>query len=960
MSRFSRRLLAPAAAMLLAAGAMGAAHAAPLWPQARSDLRPDPAVRFGILANGMRYAVMRNATPGGQTSLRLRIGSGSLEESADEQGLAHVLEHMAFKGSVHVPAGDMIQILQRKGLAFGPDTNAETGWTQTVYMLDLPHGDADTIDTGLMLMRETAGNLLIDDKALASERGVVLSEERLRDTPRYRAQKAQIGLFLQGQLAADRFPIGRVDVIEHAPASLVKAFYRANYRPDRATLIAVGDFDPARMEAKIRARFSDWAPVGPPTAEPDLGQPKARGLTARVVQVPGSSTEILLAWTRPFDDSADTAARERRETVENIGLAVLNRRLSRLAQGENPPFLNAGAEFQNLFHSEKLAVIQAASTPEAWRPALDAVEQQVRRLAVQGVTQAEVDREVVELRTRLVAAVAGAPTRPTPELASELVRSVDEDEVFTAPSEDLSVFDAAVKDLTAARVDGAVRAVFAGQGPLVDLATPVAVAGGDAALAAEYARSAAIPLSAPTALAAAPWPYASFGAPGRVVERHAVADLGLVTARFANGVGLTVKSTHLRDDQVLVAVNFGSGRLGMPRTRPADTWTSAAFIAGGFGKMTLEDSQQALADKSYGVSLAIGDDAFVMGGATQPTDLATQLQVMTAYLADPGFRPEAFERVRTAFLNQLPQLAATPNGVFARDVGSLFSSDDPRWAFPGRSELIAARPADLKGLLGAALADGPVEVTIVGDIDPERAIALTAATFGALPPRATAAKFDRARDTIRFPAPTALPLERIDTGRADQAVAVIGWPMNDFYADMAASRAAMLAGEVLENALIDRLRVAEGATYSPETRVELSQVFPGYGYAFSLVEMPPEKIPGFFAAVASITADMGAHGVSADELARAKNPRVAGLKKAQLTNEYWLADLAGSLRDPRRLDLIRSTFPDYAKVTVQDIRQAARDWFVPDRAWKLVIHADPKVAGALAETPVASRGPGTH
>src|SRR5262245_11154836 len=70
-----------------------------VWAQSRSDLKADPAVLFGTLPNGMRYAIMKNATPAGQAALRLRIGSGSLEESDAQQGLAHFLEHMAFKGS---------------------------------------------------------------------------------------------------------------------------------------------------------------------------------------------------------------------------------------------------------------------------------------------------------------------------------------------------------------------------------------------------------------------------------------------------------------------------------------------------------------------------------------------------------------------------------------------------------------------------------------------------------------------------------------------------------------------------------------------------------------------------------------------------------------------------------------------------------------------------------------------
>ena len=286
-----RRLFRFAAPLAVCSALFGAAAAlagpAPAWPQVGSDLAPEPGVVFGVLPNGMRYALKHNATPAGQTSLRLRIGSGALEESDDQQGLAHVLEHMSFNGSTHVPAGEMIKILQRKGLAFGPDTNAETEWSQTVYMLDLPKSGNDMLDTGLMLLRETAGELTLDDKALTPERGVVLSEERLRDTPEYRAEKATIEFMLLGQLAARRFPIGKVDVIEHAPITLLRDYYQANYRPDRATLIAVGDFDPAEMEAKIKARFSDWRPAAGATEapDPDLGAVAARGPVTRVLTI---------------------------------------------------------------------------------------------------------------------------------------------------------------------------------------------------------------------------------------------------------------------------------------------------------------------------------------------------------------------------------------------------------------------------------------------------------------------------------------------------------------------------------------------------------------------------------------------------------------------------------------------------------------------------------------------------
>ncbi len=104
----------------------------------------------------MRYVLKPNDTPKGRVSLRLLVAAGSLMETEDQRGLAHFLEHMAFKGSQNMPAGDLVQYLQRLGMAFGADTNARTSFEDTVYQLELPSNDAGLVDKSLMVMRETA------------------------------------------------------------------------------------------------------------------------------------------------------------------------------------------------------------------------------------------------------------------------------------------------------------------------------------------------------------------------------------------------------------------------------------------------------------------------------------------------------------------------------------------------------------------------------------------------------------------------------------------------------------------------------------------------------------------------------------------------------------------------------------------------------------------------------------
>lgn len=126
---------------------------APAWAHRSSDVPVDPAVRFGQLPNGMRYAIMKNATPPGEASLRLRIDAGSLNEREDQRGIAHFLEHMVLNGTRNVPEGEFVKRLERAGLRFGPDTNASTDFEQTVFKLDLPKTDEATVGEAMFLLR---------------------------------------------------------------------------------------------------------------------------------------------------------------------------------------------------------------------------------------------------------------------------------------------------------------------------------------------------------------------------------------------------------------------------------------------------------------------------------------------------------------------------------------------------------------------------------------------------------------------------------------------------------------------------------------------------------------------------------------------------------------------------------------------------------------------------------------
>jgi zinc protease len=906
------------------------------WPQSRSDIPADPDIRFGILPNGMRFAIMHNATPPGQAAIRFRIGAGSLNEIDEQQGLAHFLEHMAFKGSAHVPEGEMIRILQRKGLAFGPDTNANTAYDETVYSLDLPEVDADTLSTGLMLMRETASELTLDAGAFDRERGVILSEERLRDTPQYRASIGVTNLLLEGQRATLRSPIGKIDIIKNAPVDRVRDFYNANYRPDRATLMVVGDVDPAALEADIRKRFSDWQPRGAAVAEPDLGGLKAKTESADVITVPGSATNVQIIWTRPFDTSLDTYAKRRQQLVEDLGLLVLRRRLSTIASKPNAPFTSADAGSQDLLESAHAVMIAANGDPEKWQAALSSIDQEQRRLLQFGVSQPELDREITEYRALLQSAASGAATRTSTGIASTLAYTVDTDQVYTSPSEDLALFERMTKDIQSREINKALPVTFSGNGPQVMLLTPAAPKGGADELRKTYDASRAIAVTAPVAAADIAWPYTDFGAPGTVVERHVVDDLGLTMVKFANGVRLTVKPTKLRADEVLVREDIGHGRIGLPKDQASVLWASPAVILSGVKAMDYPDIQRVLAANVVGIDFSVGDSSFRFNGQTRSSDLQKQLQLMAAYTSDPAYRPEVFDRVKQAYLNNLNQYAATPGGVISRDFAGFAHGGDPRWTFPGKAELGSAQSAEFEKLFRPAVASGPVNITIVGDVTADEAIALTARTFGALPPRPDTAP-STAPLKLSFPAPTASPITETHSGRPDNAAAIVGVPVGDMLSDLKRSFTANLAGQVIQNRLIDQFRIAEGASYGVQADVDLSKDIPGFGYAYIYVDTTPGKLARFYELVDQVTADLRKNTISADELSRARAPVIETMKHQQQGNEYWIEHLQDAQTDPRGLQRVRDNLSGYDNVTAEDIRQFAIAYLKPEAFWKFEV-----------------------
>lgn len=899
----------------------------PVWAFEASDVPVDPAYRFGRLANGMRFVIRQNATPRGTAAVRMEIAAGSLDETDNERGFAHFVEHMAFNGSAHVPEGEMVRLLEREGLAFGADTNAQTSFEQTTYMLDLPRNDPALLGTALMLMRETAGELLFDPKAVARERGVVLSEMRDRNSWQFRNLEAQLAFLNPGARYVERLAIGKAETLNSATAESLKAFWQRNYVPAKATLIVIGDFAPNAVEAEIRARFDTWQPT-PSPPQPSAGpvNPASSGETEIYID-PAMSERIAVSRHSPWLYEPDTVAQRRENLLRQIGYSIVNRRLQRISRQGAPPFRDAGLGTSDLFKAGRTTNLIVDTVDGKWRRGLIAAAVEYRKAFRFGFSASEVAEQIANIRTALENDAGSAGTRSNGALLNAVFALLRNDEVPATPESALARFNANVLQITEKRVFEALRREAVPLvNPLLRLQGRHNPEGGATALRAAWNEAMQQPLVRDRTSAGSSFGYTNFGVQGTVVSDNSDAALGIRTIRFADGVALNLKRTELEKDRIGLQLAVDGGTRLNTIDKPLTTEMMGALTAGGLGKHSQDELQSIMAGRTVNFALDTGPDAFVSAAQTTPRDLELQLQVLAALVSDPGFRPEGELRYRLNVNNFFAQLRATPQSALTAAIGGILSDNDPRFTLQGVEVYRKLTFAELKQGIGERLAHGAIELGVVGDIDEEQVISAVARTFGALPPR-----------ELRFGSFDAQPKRPFTNARnpriirhigpKDQALLRLTWLTRDD-SDPSESIALSLLERIVQIELTESLREKLGKAYSPSANSNPSRFWRGYGVFGIAASVDVASVAAARSAIAETIARLRDVPVAADELQRARQPMIETQDNALKTNRGWLSLAARAQSEADRIDRFVHAKESLLALAAGDIQKLAQRYLL--------------------------------
>lgn len=945
-----KRLLFLPAALMLAAPAI-AQDTAPepvTWAFEQSDLEVEPGYVFGQLDNGMRYIIRRNDRPEGTALVRMEVAAGRLDEREGERGLAHYVEHMAFNGSTNVPEGEMVRLLERLGLAFGADTNAATAFDYTQYRLDLPRADEELLDTALMLMRETASELLFDPGAVERERGVMLAERRDRTTYTLLNSADQIDFMFPGSRFSTRFPLADREDVASASAETLKAFWQRTYIPEKTTLVVVGDFDPALVEAKIRARFADWsARSGEPQPDAGPSDPAYRGATDIHLD-PALDQQIVLFRNGAWIDEPDTLDRRRVAVLRNLGYAALNRRLQRMALGEDPPFRGAALGTGDVFETARQTSLSINAIEGQWQRGMAAAIGEYRRALEHGFTDAELAEQLARLRTAYENAAASAATRNNAMFANVAISLARDGRVPTSPLGQLAWFEGLAPTITPANVLAAiVEHSLPLDEALIRFQGRVAPEGGADALRATFDAAMRAPVGPPEQAEMAEFGYTAFGTPGTVVEDRTDPALGIRTLRFANGVMLNLKRTELERDRIRVALSLDGGKFLDTRDRPLATALTGLFSAGGLGRHSLVELQTILAGRTVDASFGAEIDTFRVAGATTPRDLELQLQLIAAYLTDPGYRPDAVTRYRNSLDDYFARIDATPRGVLGNRGSAVLTDADPRYTLQDKTAYAALDFADLRDAIGDRLARGAIELALVGDVDEDRAIALVGATLGALPAREATFGDYSANNDRSFTGERKRHVLR-HSGGADQALVYQVWPTED-YSDVVAGSTLALLRAVTDLEITQELREALGKTYSPSVGNAQSRHHPGYGTFSVTATVEPGEVEATSAAIRETVEKLRAGPVDADTFQRARQPLLERLENLLKTNAGWMSLVDRAQSQPDTIERFRDAQRRYRALTPADLQAMAVKYLDPARAVEIVVL--PTEQGSVPPTP---------
>ena len=884
----------------------------PLWPM----------VKRGVLANGLTYYVMPHQQPKGRVALWLAVNAGSLQEDDDQQGLAHLVEHMAFNGTEHFPKMAIVNYLESIGMEFGPHVNAYTSWDETVYQLMVPTDDAKYVDKGLDILREWAGRLSFDATEVGKERGVVLEEWRLGRGPWARLFDKQADTLYRGTRYAKRDTIGKPEIIKGATREVLARYYRDWYRPDLMAVIVVGDIDPATIEQQITAKFGDLAAPAKPRPRITAEALVADGTKVSIETDPElPQTQVGIHNLFPHRRES-TEGDFRHFVVDRLYHTMLNERLGQLGRAPDAPFVFAGSSTGDMTRQYEAFSRFALAKDGQLEAALATLFAEVLRVERHGFTASELERARRTVLRNAQQSATEADKEDATDYTSELTRHFFERELVIGRVAEAALWEKLLPTVSLGDVNR-LAATWGGADNRVILVSGPATAAMPTKdrvmqIVAEVERrelpawddgpaTGSLITAAPTA--------------GRITAEKSYPELGVTEWTLSNGARVVMRPTDFENQRVHIAASSPGGLALVPdRDLATARQTVGAVGVGGVGDLSATELIKVLAGTSARGNFWISENEEGVSGSGATDELDTMMQLLHLGFTAPRKDALAFAAWRLGQKTFLAHRDNVPETVFADAMAAVMSKGHLR-----RKPIVAADldKVDLDKAF-AIYRDRFGDVSdftfiVVGNFDPATLRPLVETYLASLPGKG---RKDKWKD-VGVRRPKGVVEKIVHAGTEPKAQVSI-----TFHGDQKWSRDVERDAEILAAVLHIRLREI--------LREDMSGVY-GVGAWGGVTRVPrqertfsirfgcaPENVDALKQAVFDEVARIQKEGVTADYLAKVKETMRRSFETSKRENNWWLWQLDSAYTygdDPRQMLDLDGTL---ARATSNNVQGAAR------------------------------------
>lgn len=621
----------------------------------------DNTIRKGILPNGMTYYIRHNAQTKGVADFYIAQKVGSILEEKRQRGLAHFLEHMAFNGTKHFPGNTLqpgiVAWCESVGIKFGANLNAYTSVDQTVYNISAaPVTREGVIDSCLLILNDWSHELLLTDKEIDKERGVIEEEWRTRRSgmAMQRLSEQAMPIIYAGTKYSDCMPIGNIDIVRTFPYNDLRDYYSKWYRPDLQAIIVVGDINEDKIEEKIKKLFAKIPlPQNP----------------AHRIYYPIGNNEKMILYTATDKEQPtvnftlymkrDVTPKQERNTIQNyaddyktnILRMAINDRLEELSRTKNAPFISASVRSGNFFLASTKDAFELSGVLKEGK-AIEAIQLlvgEVERARANGITIDELKRGKAEMLSYAENDYNDRSNRRNGEFVEQCVQNFLEETPIIEPEKELEIVRKLDKTVTIDDVNALAKTIITNQNQVVTMfgpdkntfKMPTNSSIENAILKAQKQHY--TPYKTQNTLTERL--ITKLPKPGSIISERTY-KYGYTEFTLSNGLKVYVRPTNFEPDEVnLKLFSLGGKNIYPDSEMPNLTYLMAGATIGGVAQYNDLTLEKMLAGKTATVTPFIDNDTRGMAGTSNVKDTKTLLELVYLYFTQPRKDPQAFKNL---------------------------------------------------------------------------------------------------------------------------------------------------------------------------------------------------------------------------------------------------------------------------------------------------------------------------